>query len=357
MLLEQLEYAARVLQGHVLLGKAVLVQLIAPAALVVPFGRLVIAAEHALIEAVILAHDQTGVGVVLDVLVVDLVVEQQVVDHPHEEGDIGAGTDRRVHIRHGGTAVEARINHYHLGAVTYLGLDHPFEPHRVRLGGVAAHDQHHVGVLDIDPVVGHGTATEARCQGRYCRPVTQARLTVHTDDAQRTAEVEVENAGFVGGCRGGQHAGGQPAVDRGALLVLLDEVGVAVVLDQPGDTLDRVFPADALPLVRTGGAVLGVLQAVVTVDIVDQARALGAQRAAADRVIRVTLDMEDTLLGVLRSIAQAVHQHPATHRAIGAVVTGFLGAQQLVLTRLGRLGNARGKAQGGSAGGSDTGST
>src|SRR5690606_32942797 len=155
----------------------------------------------------------------------------------------------------------------------------------------------------------------------------------------------VEHAGLVGRRRGGQHAGGQQTVDRGALLVLFDEVGVAVILDQAGNTLDRLVPADALPLVGTRRAVLGVLQTVFTVDIVDQAGALGAQRATADRVVRVALDVEDPLLGVLRTVPQAVHQYTATDRAIGAVVTCFLGAQQLVLPGLRGLGDTGSKAQ------------
>jgi hypothetical protein len=31
---------------------------------------------------------------------------------------------------------------------------------RLRFGWIAAHDQHHVGVLDVDPAVGHGPASE-----------------------------------------------------------------------------------------------------------------------------------------------------------------------------------------------------
>ena len=57
-------------------------------------------------------------------------------------------------------------------------------------------------------------------------------------------------ADFVAGGRCGQHAGGQPAVDLLAVCRRLDEVGVAVFLHQLGDAVERVFPRDALPLVR-----------------------------------------------------------------------------------------------------------
>ncbi|MNH36671.1 hypothetical protein D3C79_974880 [compost metagenome] len=89
--------------------------------------------------------------------------------------------------------------------------------------------------------------------------------------------------------------------------------------------------------------------------VVHQACAFGAQRAAADRMIRIALDMEDTRFGVLGAVTQAVHENPAAHRAVGAVVAGFLGAQQLVLTRLRGLGHAGGEAQGRTGGGGNTG--
>jgi hypothetical protein len=32
------------------------------------------------------------------------------------------------------------------------------------LGGISAHDQHHVSVLDVDPAIGHGTAPKSWSQ-------------------------------------------------------------------------------------------------------------------------------------------------------------------------------------------------
>src|SRR5690606_10563564 len=140
---------------------------------------------------------------------------------------------------------------------------------------------------------------------------------------------------------------GRPAIDQLALGVLLDEVGVAVVLHQPGDAPQGVVPGDALPFVAAGFAHFAVLQALAAVDVVDQTGALGAKRAAVDRMIWVAFDMEDALMGVLRAITEAVHQDAATDRAVGAVVAGFLRAQQFVLARLGRLGDTGGEAEGG----------
>jgi hypothetical protein len=185
--------------------------------------------------------------------------------------------------------------------------------------------------------------------------VAQAGLAVEAHHAQRAAEAEVQDAGFVGGGRRGQHAGAEPAVDALALVVLLDEVGVAIVLEQARDAFVGFVPADALPLVAAGFTHLGVLQALVRMDVVQRPCTLGAQRAAADGVVGVALDVEDPGLGVLGAVAQAVHQHAAAHRAVGAVVAGFLGAQQLVLAGQCGHGHRWGKAQGCSSGAGDTG--
>ena len=61
-------------------------------------------------------------------------------------------------------AREARIDDDDLGVAIALGLDRPLESARMVLGRIAAHDQHHVGVLDVDPAVGHGAASESWSQ-------------------------------------------------------------------------------------------------------------------------------------------------------------------------------------------------
>src|SRR5256885_15401790 len=125
-----------------------------------------------------------------------------------------------------------------------------------------------------------------------------------------------------------QHAGGQPAVHRLALVVLLDEVRVAIVLEQLGDARQRLVPGHALPLVGAGGAVLGVFQAVRAVDEVQQRGALGAQRAAVDGVVRIALDVDHRQLGVLGAVAQRIHQYAATYRAVGTGLAGDRGGDR-----------------------------
>ncbi len=71
------------------------------------------------------------------------------------EDDVGAGAYGRVEVRHGCRAREARIHDDQLRLVMGFRLRDPFEPARVGLGGIAAHDQYYVRVLDVDPMVRH----------------------------------------------------------------------------------------------------------------------------------------------------------------------------------------------------------
>ncbi len=199
----------------------------------------------------------------------------------------------RIEVRHRCRTGEAGVDHDERGLVMGLGLDHPFEAAGVRLGGVAAHDDDDVGVLDVHPVVGHRAAAECGGQTGHRWAVSNARLVVERQDAGAADDLVGDVAGFVGGGRGCQEAGGQPAVDRGAVGVLGDEVLVPVVLHQPGDFAERLVPGNALPFVGAWCAVFRVLEPVRAVDEVHQPRALGAQGPAVHRMVRVALDVED----------------------------------------------------------------
>ena len=157
---QQVDDAARVLPGLVDLRETLVVGFVGPAGFIVVADVLAVAGEQPFVEAVILGHDQAGIGVGAHVFVLDLVLFQQIANHTAEEGDIGAGADRRVDVGHRGGAGEARVHHHQLGVVLDLGFDHPFEAAGMRLGGVAAHDQNHIGILDILPCVGHRPSTE-----------------------------------------------------------------------------------------------------------------------------------------------------------------------------------------------------
>ena len=130
-------------------------------------GRIV-PAEQALVEAEPLLHDERGVRVVPDVLVVDQVLFEHVVDQAAEEGDVRAGPNPRIHVRHRRGPGEPRINVDHLGAAAAadpasrieLRLQEPLEPDRVSLGRIRTVDHDHVGVLNVTPVIRHRAPSE-----------------------------------------------------------------------------------------------------------------------------------------------------------------------------------------------------
>jgi len=161
--------------------------------------------------------------------------------------------------------------------------------------------------------------------------MTQTGLTVDRHHTQRAGEFLIQQTGFITGRRRTQHAGGQPAVDRHVVFIFLDEVGVAVIFHQAGDTGNRLVPRDALPFIGTGSAVFRISETAFAVDVIQHACAFRAQRATTDRMIGVTLYVEDIFSDVFRAIALAVNQYSATYGTVSAVVAGFTGAKQFVL--------------------------
>ena len=69
-----------------------------------------------------------------------------------------------------------------------------------------------------------------------------------------------------------------------------------------------------------GGAILGILEAIRAVNEIEKPGALGTERAAVYRMIRVAFEVNDLRLGVLCLIAKDVHDDAATNGAIRACV-------------------------------------
>src|ERR1700730_5108599 len=87
-------------------------------------------------------------------------------------------------------------------------------------------------------------------------------------------------------------------------------------------------------------------QAARAVDEVEQSRTLRAQGAAVDRVIRIALDVEDARLGILRAIAEAVHENATGDRTVRARVARLGGARELELAHFGNRSGGREAKQG-----------
>src|SRR5690606_17197054 len=119
------------------------------------------------------------------------------------------------------------------------------------------------------------------------RAVSDTSLVVERQCAETAEYLVSDVCDFVRACRRRQHACGQPAADGLAGFVALDEVGVAIVLQETSDAVQRVVPGDAFPFVGTRRPVLWVLQAVRAVDEVRKGGALRTERAAVDRVVGI----------------------------------------------------------------------
>src|SRR5208282_5706765 len=79
-----------------------------------------------------------------------------------------------------------------------FGFNRPFEAAGVVFGGIATHDQHHVGVLDVDPTIGHCAASEGGPQTGDRWAVSNAGLVFQVADPQAAHTFYGEIIKFVG---------------------------------------------------------------------------------------------------------------------------------------------------------------
>src|SRR5438445_11116602 len=69
---------------------------------------------------------------------------------------------------------------------------------------------------------------------------------------------------------------------------------------------------------------------------IEQARALGAKRAAIHRMVRIALDVNDLGRSILGLVGEAVHQETAADRAVRTGVACLRVACHLVLAYIGK---------------------
>ena len=185
---QQVPHTARMSQCFIAFRIAVFIELIVPGRFVVLAFFSVITAEQAIFESKIITHQQAGVGVMLNVFGIDFVVFDQVAQNARQERNVRTGTNRCVNIRYRSGTRKARIDHNQLRAVVNFGFHRPAEPDRVSFSGVTAHHHDEVGVLDVDPVVGHRTATKCWSKTCYRWSVSDTRLVVDREHTQRAGE-------------------------------------------------------------------------------------------------------------------------------------------------------------------------
>ena len=113
--------------------------------------------------------------------------------------------------------------------------------------------------------------------------MSDTRLIIEDEHAGASDHLVGHEGRFIGGCRRRQEAGADPSVDGRAILVGFNKVGVAIILHQAGDAVERLVPRDALPLLLPGSR-LRIFRPRLGLDEVEQ-RALRAQRAAVGGMI------------------------------------------------------------------------
>ena len=177
----------------------------------------------------------------------DAVVLDCIADHSAEERDIGAGAKLHELVGQRRGAREPRVHHNHLGIALALGFDRPLETARMVFRGIATHDQHHVGVLDVDPAICHRTATERGPQTGDRRSVSNASLVFEVADPQAAHGLDDQVIELVGIGAAAVPGNAFAAVDGVALGILLDERFVARLLDQVRDLVDGRVPRRCPP--------------------------------------------------------------------------------------------------------------
>src|SRR6185436_10905398 len=124
------------------------------------------------------------------------------------------------------------------------------------------------------------------------------------------------------------------AIDGVAVLIFFDERGVACFLGPTRNLVDRLIPGDVFPVIRTGTSHLRVHETTIVDDFLLQRGAFWTQRAAIDRMIGITLDVDDLRYSVFRFIAQRVNDHATAYgtvRTSTARLAGTLNLQSLCL--------------------------
>src|SRR5450759_4163329 len=202
------------------------------------------------------------------------------------------------------------------------------------LGWVSAHREDDVGVLDVDPPVGHRPAPERGGQTGHRGTVSYPGLAVPVRYPESRDELPLQVIELVRVGTAADHRHSRVTVHDLALRVLLDEALVAGCLDVLRDLRDRVVPGDGLPLVGTLPADLGAREAIGVVDVFPESRALGAERAAVDRVVGIALHVDDRGRGVLGLVAERVDDHAARDRAVRTRASGLRRARDFELAHL-----------------------
>ena len=174
-----------------------------------------------------------AVDALLDELLVLPAVLEDVPEHAVDGRDVRAGPHADKFGRVRGRAREPRVDHDVVAAVELVAFDQMLQRHRMRLGRIAAHDDHGLGVADVVVAVGHRAVAPGIGHAGDGGRVADARLVVDVVGAPERGELAVQIGAFVG------ELGGAEPVDRVRARLLADLEHLVA------DLVDRGLPGDS----------------------------------------------------------------------------------------------------------------
>src|SRR5271166_2913921 len=219
--------------------------------------------------------NEGGVRVIDQVILGDAIVLDGVADYAAEKRDVGPRADLYVQIGIRCRTRKAGIDDNRLRVAMNLGFNRPLESTWMVFGWVASHDQHHVGILDVDPAVRHCAASKGGPQTGDRWAVSNPGLVFQVADPQaaHTFDGAIIKLVGIGATAGEGHA--FTAVDGVTVGVGFDERVVAGLFDLLRDLSVSLIPGDVFPIGGAGTTDLRFQQAALVENVLLERRAFG----------------------------------------------------------------------------------
>jgi hypothetical protein len=125
-------------------------------------------------------------------------VFEDVPEHPIDRRNVRARTHPHVFRRVGRGACHPGIDDDHVGPVELLALQDMLQRHRMRLGGIAAHDYDGFAITDVVVTVRHRPVAPRIGYAGDSGGMTDARLMVGVVGSPERRKLPIEIGGFVG---------------------------------------------------------------------------------------------------------------------------------------------------------------
>ena len=145
-----------------------------------------------------LAHVVHAVDALLDEVLVLPAVLKDVPEHAPEHRNVCARADTHIFGRMSGRTGHPRIDNDHIGVIDLLAAQQVLQQHRMRLGRVAAHDDHGFGVADIVVRIRLGAVTPDIGHACHRGRMADACLMVDRIRAPEGAEFSHQISTFIG---------------------------------------------------------------------------------------------------------------------------------------------------------------